>query len=66
MNRISDREKTLETLLESLIKMLGRSNQRVDDLSKRVIQLEFFIRENVMTNGYPQEPSTQRRFTLMN
>ncbi|WP_264804220.1 hypothetical protein [Cytobacillus sp. NCCP-133] len=63
---MSDREKTLESLLESLIKMLGRSNQRVDDLSKRVIQLEFFIRENVMANGYPQEPSAQRRFTAIN
>lgn len=66
MNRASDREKTLESLLESLIKMLGRSNQRVDDLSKRVIQLEYLIRETVMQNGHPQEPSPSRRFTIMN
>ncbi|CAM3611263.1 hypothetical protein GCM10009865_37090 [Aeromicrobium ponti] len=66
MNRASDREKTLESLLESLIKMLGRSNQRVDDLSKRVIQLEYLIRETIIQNGHPKEPSPSRRFTIMN
>ncbi|MBT2690562.1 hypothetical protein J7I93_20610 [Bacillus sp. ISL-47] len=66
MNRVSDREQTLESLLESLIKMLGRSNQRVDDLSKRVIQLEYLLRETVMQNGHSQEPPPSRRLTIMN
>lgn len=48
MKEVSEREKALEYMLESLIKMLGKSNQRVDDLNKRVLQLEFFIRETAM------------------
>lgn len=36
---------TMEQLLESLIKMVGKANQKVDSLQKRVSQLEWFIRE---------------------
>jgi hypothetical protein len=36
----------LEELLESLIKMVGRANQKVDCLQVRVRQLERFISEN--------------------
>lgn len=35
----------LEQLLESLIKMVGKSNQSVDSLQKRVSQLEWLMKE---------------------
>ncbi|ETI67469.1 hypothetical protein [Neobacillus vireti] len=35
----------LEQLLESLIKMVGKANQNVDSLQKRVSQLESIIKE---------------------
>lgn len=38
--------KNLEQLLESLIKMVGKSNQNVDSLKVRVKQLENLIREH--------------------
>ncbi|MCS0670509.1 hypothetical protein [Cytobacillus firmus] len=60
---MSEREKALEYMLESLIKMLGKSNQRVDDLNKRVLQLESFIRETVMQNGSREKSG---RLTIMN
>jgi hypothetical protein len=63
LKEVSEREKALEYMLESLIKMLGKSNQRVEDLNKRVLQLESFIRETVMQNG-PREKSG--RLTIMN
>lgn len=34
-----------EQLLESLIIMLGRSNKKLDDLSKRISQIEQYILE---------------------
>jgi hypothetical protein len=40
-----DSNKSLEQLLESLIKMVGRANQKVDSLQMRVSQLEWIIRE---------------------
>ncbi|WP_235192207.1 hypothetical protein [Cytobacillus firmus] len=63
---MSEREKALEYMLESLIKMLGKSNQRVDDLNKRVLQLESLIRETVMQNSHTQERPTPKRFSIMN
>ncbi|MEK3857335.1 hypothetical protein [Cytobacillus sp. FSL H8-0458] len=66
MNEGSEREKALEYMLESLIKMLGKSNQRVDDLNKRVLQLESLIRETVMQNSHTQERQTPKRFSIMN
>ncbi|WP_236694112.1 hypothetical protein [Sporosarcina globispora] len=63
---MSEREKALEYMLESLIKMLGKSNQRVDDLNKRVLQLESFIREAVMPNSHPQVSQLPKRLTIMN
>lgn len=63
MKEVSEREKALEYMLESLIKMLGKSNQRVDDLNIRVLQLESFIRETAMQNR-PREKSG--RLTFMN
>ena len=38
-------QKKLEQLLESLIKMVGKSNKNVDSLQTRVRQLELLIRE---------------------
>ncbi|MEH7301908.1 hypothetical protein [Neobacillus drentensis] len=37
--------RNLEQLLETLIKMVGKSNQKIDSLEKRVSQLEWLIRE---------------------
>ncbi|KML46480.1 hypothetical protein JGK52_16950 [Cytobacillus oceanisediminis] len=66
MNEVSDREKAMEYMLESLIKMLGKSNHRVDDLNKRVLQLESLIRETVMQNSHTQKLQTAKRFSIMN
>lgn len=66
MNEVSEREKALEYMLESLIKMLGKSNHRVDDLNKRVLQLESLIRETVMQNGHTQKLQTAKRISIMN
>jgi hypothetical protein len=35
-------------LLETLIKMVGKANQNVDSLQRRVNQLERFIKEQTM------------------
>ncbi|MEH7156486.1 hypothetical protein [Neobacillus drentensis] len=37
--------RNLEQLMESLIKMVGNSNKKVDGLQKRVSQLEWIIKE---------------------
>ncbi len=66
MNEVSDREKAMEYMLESLIKMLGKSNHKVDDLNKRVLQLESLIRETVMQNSHTQKLQTAKRFSIMN
>ncbi|MCS0654945.1 MULTISPECIES: hypothetical protein [Bacillaceae] len=63
---MSDREKAMEYMLESLIKMLGKSNHKVDDLNKRVLQLESLIRETVMQNSHTQKLQTAKRFSIMN
>ncbi|WP_342433522.1 hypothetical protein [Neobacillus sp. FSL H8-0543] len=36
---------SLEQLLEALIKMVGKTNQNMDGLQKRVSQLEWIIKE---------------------
>ncbi|WHY64408.1 hypothetical protein [Cytobacillus firmus] len=63
---MSERERAMEYMLESLIKMLGKSNHRVDDLNKRVLQLESLIRETVMQNSHTQKLQTAKRFSIMN
>jgi len=45
LNKPTHKERDLESLIESLIKMLGKSNERVSDLNKRVSQLEMLIHE---------------------
>jgi hypothetical protein len=39
----------IENLLGSLIKMLGKTNERVNNLDKRIQQIEWAIRETNMT-----------------
>ncbi|WP_282173768.1 hypothetical protein [Cytobacillus firmus] len=63
---MSERERAMEYMLESLIKMLGKSNHRVEDLNKRVLQLESLIRETVMQNSHTQKLQTAKRFSIMN
>lgn len=53
MHEPLEKEKSLENLLESLIRMLGRSNEKVDDLSKRVNQLEMSLRETKFAEKAP-------------
>lgn len=43
-------DKEIECLVEALIKMLGKSNERLNDLNRRVIQLEEIIRESILQN----------------
>ncbi|WP_180955007.1 hypothetical protein [Bacillus sp. V3-13] len=43
----------LEKLLESLITMLGKTNGRVDDLAKRVNQLEMYVTESAKNKPNP-------------
>jgi hypothetical protein len=44
-----DPSNRLESLLGSLIKMLGKTNERVDNLDQRIQQMEWAIRETYMT-----------------
>lgn len=48
MSKPLDRENELELLIEKLIKILGKSNERVNDLSKRVTQLEAIVYDIVL------------------
>jgi hypothetical protein len=43
-------DKEIECLVEALIKMLGKSNERLNDLNRRVIQLDEIIRESILQN----------------
>lgn len=45
MNETISREKSLEVLLERLIIMVGKSNERVEHLHNRVLQLEYILKE---------------------
>ena len=61
----SESASSLEQLLESLIKMVGKANQKVDGLQKRVSQLEWILKEQqleVKERGpvisYPTLPSS--------
>jgi hypothetical protein len=46
----SDVANSLELLLESLIKMVGKANQKIDHLQKRIVQLEWQLREQQLLN----------------
>ena len=45
LNKPANKGQELDNLIESLIKMIGKSNERVSELNKRVRQLEMFIHE---------------------
>lgn len=45
MSEMVSREKSLEILLERLIMMVGKSNERAEHLHKRVLQLERILLE---------------------
>ncbi|MGG0716186.1 hypothetical protein ABE096_01115 [Robertmurraya massiliosenegalensis] len=45
MSETISREKSLEILLERLIMMVGKSNERAEHLHKRVLQLERILLE---------------------
>jgi hypothetical protein len=51
-----------EQLLESLIKMVGKANHKVDSLQKRISQLEWILKEQVKERGpiidYSTRPPT--------
>ncbi|MBS4190128.1 hypothetical protein KHA94_07910 [Bacillus sp. FJAT-49705] len=61
------REKELENLVEALIRMLGKSNERVNDLNKRVNQLEVILRESILQGCNPiqagEEAKTSPNYT---
>lgn len=52
----------IENLLGSLIKMLGKTNERVDNLDKRINQMEWAIRE---THMMAQETGGRRLYAYL-
>ena len=57
---------TIEKLLVSLIKMVGKSNEKVDELTKRVRQLEIASKELQINRVYsfiaePPRPNSSRK-----
>ncbi|WP_102273649.1 hypothetical protein [Cytobacillus massiliigabonensis] len=58
-------EREMECLVEALIKMLGKSNERVNDLTRRVVQLEEIVRESVLQD-YKSEPIKEVHAALTN
>lgn len=45
MNSTIDKEKSIEILLERLIIMVGKSNERVEHLHRRIQQLEYSLQK---------------------
>ena len=43
VNDIIDKEKNMEILIERLIIMVGKSNERVEKLHKRIQELEYSL-----------------------
>ncbi len=60
----TSKEQELESLIEMLIKILGKSNERVNDLNKRVSQLEMLIREAVLRDYQLIELQPQRNMKI--
>jgi hypothetical protein len=57
---------SLEKLLVSLIKMVGKSNEKVDELTKRVRQLEMASKDQQINRVYsfiaePPRPNSSRK-----
>lgn len=57
MNEQIDRDKSLEILLERLIIMVGKSNERAEHLHKRVLQLEFILLNEASKDNTPEKKS---------
>lgn len=55
-----NKEKELEYLVEALIRMLGKSNQQVNDLTNRVNQLEVILRESLLPVYNPTQQADQK------
>lgn len=55
---LNSREKSMEQLTEHLIKMLGKSNEKIIELSKRVSQLELIVLQSVQLNAPKKRPYT--------
>ena len=64
LSKHSSKEQELESLIETLIKMLGKSNERVNDLNKRVTQLEMLIRESVLRDYRMIDVQPQRNMKI--
>lgn len=64
MSNSCSRERELEGLIETLIRMLGKSNEQVKDLNKRVTQLEMLIRESVIRDYRLTEVSPPRNMKI--
>ncbi|NRD77145.1 hypothetical protein HPT25_06500 [Bacillus sp. BRMEA1] len=47
MESSEENNQGLEQMLESLIKMVGKTNQKMDNLQTRVTQLEWLIKEQL-------------------
>ena len=67
MNRSPNELDGLEKLIESLIKMVGRTNGKVDGLMKRVHQLEIAAKEQEINRVYTfmAEPSKREELKKM-
>ncbi|MBT2661555.1 hypothetical protein [Bacillus sp. ISL-45] len=57
---------SIEKLLVSLIKMVGKNNEKIDELTKRVCQLETASKEIQINRVYsfiaePPRPNTSRK-----
>jgi hypothetical protein len=57
---------SIEKLLTSLIKMVGKNNEKVDEITKRVRQLEMASKEQQINRVYsfiaePPRPNSNRK-----
>ncbi len=62
----SELTSNLEQLLESLIRMVGSSNQKVDSLQRRVTQLELIMKEQQLRNRTQfilQKPAESKEYS---
>lgn len=54
------KERELEILVEALIRMLGKSNEKVNDVTNRVNQLEVMLRESLFLAQNPIEQTEHK------
>lgn len=57
MKTLIDKEKSFEILLERLIMMVGKSNERAEQLHKRILQLEY-----ILLNESPKDSAEKKSF----